>query len=377
MDYVPLSLRVGPVGAAAELFFNDGRQPPNQAVSVPPPIPQSVGPPIFQEESSYDSPGEPEEAPRRSSGSEWTRKKLFRDNLVVDSPVPEDLLQQVPHAAPPERNEFTHVRYSAVNCSAAEFSDKKFMLRQELFLKPRHTEILIHLSLKDEGEIPFARTILGVIQNVEYMVTRAPSPWGKDSWKKIVVCLQSDGHPDRKILSLLRAMGIFFTFDFTHSIPEIETIIDTNPRVVNGHSVQVHLYEVSPASPLPWPTSNPTPQYCTQFKPVLEKHSVSTVRGLTGVQVLFCLPEMNEFRPEPTDGCTWLEAFAKRLEPSMCINIGADTNVGKDAFYAIWKSYESRDNKIKPDRNIGDIPVYNFKGNILNRWSAAIGGRFG
>jgi hypothetical protein len=123
--------------------------------------------------------------------------------------------------------------------------------------------------------------------------------------------------------------------------------------------------------------SNPTLQYCTQFKPVLDKNSVTAVRGKTPVQILFCLTERDAFRPEDSHGCTWLEAFAKRLEPSMCINIGADTNIGKDAFYAIWKSYESRDNKIKPDRNIGDMPVYNFKGNILNRWSAAIGGRFG
>lgn len=247
MDYVPLSLRVGPVGAAAELFFNDGRQPPNQAVSVPPPIPQSVGPPIFQEESSYDSPGEPEEAPRRSSGSEWTRKRLFRDNLVVDSPVPEDLLQQVPHAAPPERDEYTHVRYSAVNCSPAEFSDKNFMLRQELFVKPRHTEILINLSVNDEGEVPFARTLFGVIQNIEYMTSRGTgTPWGQEAYKKIVLCIQSDGHPHQKVLSLLRAMGIFFTWDYKLSLPEISTLIDTNPRVVNGRSVHAHLYEVCP-----------------------------------------------------------------------------------------------------------------------------------
>lgn len=92
---------------------------------------------------------------------------------------------------------------------------------------------------------------------------------------------------------------------------------------------------------------------------------------------MFCLSERNEFRPESTDGYTWLEAFSKRLEASMCIQIEAGTNASKDEFYHIWRSYELGDGKVKPDRKIGDMPVYGFKGNLLNRWGAAIGGRFG
>jgi len=40
----------------------------------------------------------------------------FRRNLVVNKPVPEEILSQVHHAAPPEHDEFTHSRYTVITC---------------------------------------------------------------------------------------------------------------------------------------------------------------------------------------------------------------------------------------------------------------------
>jgi chitin synthase len=42
--------------------------------------------------------------------------QLFKGNLVLDCPIPPRLLNQVPHAQPPERDEFTHMR-SASPCA--------------------------------------------------------------------------------------------------------------------------------------------------------------------------------------------------------------------------------------------------------------------
>ena len=120
--------------------------------------------------------------------------QLFKGNLVLDCPIPPRLLNQVPHAQPPERDEFTHMRYSAATCDPADFAAERFTLRQKLFAKPRHTELFIVVTMYNEEDELFARTMTGVIKNIEYMNSRTNSKtWGKDAWKKIVVCVVSDG----------------------------------------------------------------------------------------------------------------------------------------------------------------------------------------
>jgi hypothetical protein len=65
---------------------------------------------------------------------------LYRGNLVLDCPIPPNLLNKLPHG---ERDEFTHMRYTAATCDPADFYDNNFTLRQKLFSKPRHTEFKI------------------------------------------------------------------------------------------------------------------------------------------------------------------------------------------------------------------------------------------
>lgn len=46
----------------------------------------------------------------------------------------------------------------------------------------------------NEDEILFVCIMIGVFKNVEYMCKWIESKiWGKDVWKKIVVCVVSDG----------------------------------------------------------------------------------------------------------------------------------------------------------------------------------------
>jgi hypothetical protein len=98
--------------------------------------------------------------------------KLFKGNLVLDCPVPTRILYGVPHGTPPIRDEFTHVRYSALTCHPSEFSDSKFVLRPSLFAKPRSTEILIVISISENDlnspakQAAFARTLRSAIQIV-------------------------------------------------------------------------------------------------------------------------------------------------------------------------------------------------------------------
>jgi chitin synthase len=196
--------------------------------------------PMLQQDPGYGRPGpqfeEPPPAPSPAPMiRRWTVKEvqLFNGNLVLDCPVPPRLLNQVPHAQPPERDEFTHMRYSAATCDPSEFNAERFTLRQKLFAKPRPTELFIVITMYNEEDELFARTMIGVIKNIEFMNTRTNSKtWGKDAWKKIVVCVVSDGRAKihKRTRALLAALGVY-----QEGIAKEQ---------VNHKDVTAHIYEV-------------------------------------------------------------------------------------------------------------------------------------
>ncbi|KAK5112716.1 hypothetical protein LTR62_003814 [Meristemomyces frigidus] len=236
--------------------------------------------------------------------------QLFNGNLVLDCPVPPRLLNQVPHAQPPERDEFTHMRYSAVTCDPSEFADKRFTLRQRLFAKPRHTELFIVITMYNEEDELLARTMIGVIKNIEYMNSRNSSnTWGKEAWKKIVVCIVSDGrakiHPRTR--ALLAGMGIY-----QDGIAK---------QQVNGEDVTAHVYE-----------------YTTQMMLEIKKGVVQVKKGNTPVQILFCLKEKNQ---KKINSHRWFfQAFGEVLQPNICVLIDAGTRPGRSSVYDLWKAFD-------------------------------------
>lgn len=173
--------------------------------------------------------------------------QLVNGNLVLDCPVPPRLLNQIDHVQPPERDEYTHMRYSAVTCDPSEFFDERYTLRQRIFRKARQTELFIVITMYNEEDELFARTMMGVIKNIEHMNSRTSSKtWGKDAWKKIVVCVVSDGRAkiNPRTRAVLAAMGVY-----QDGIAK---------QQVNGKDVTAHIYEVSRVlcmSPPPLPTN--------------------------------------------------------------------------------------------------------------------------
>ena len=138
--------------------------------------------------------------------------QLFNGNLILDCPIPPRFLEQVPHAQPPERDEFTHSRYSAVTGDPADFRQERYVLRPLLFTRPRITELLIGVTVYNENEVELGRTLEAVMRNVEYLCSRQDSAtWGRAAWKKVVVCIISDGrnHIHPRSLALLAALGVY------------------------------------------------------------------------------------------------------------------------------------------------------------------------
>lgn len=159
--------------------------------------------------------------------------QLFEGNLVLDCPVPPRLLDQMQHAQPLER-ESTHMRYSAVTCDPSDFYNERFTLRQRLFAKPRHTELFIVITMYNEEDELFARTMSGVVKNIEHMNSRTKSStWGQEAWRKIVVCIVSDGRAkiNPRTRAVLAGMGVY-----QDGIAK---------QQVNGKNVTAHVYEVS------------------------------------------------------------------------------------------------------------------------------------
>jgi chitin synthase len=236
--------------------------------------------------------------------------QLFKGNLVLDCPIPPRLLNQVPHAQPPERDEFTHMRYSAATCDPKHFDEERFTLRQKLFAKPRHTELFIVITMYNEEDELFARTMSGVIKNIEHMNNRPNSKtWGKDAWKKIVVCVVSDGRAkiNPRTRAVLAGLGVY-----QDGIAK---------QQVNGKDVTAHIYE-----------------YTTQMALDIKKGVVSVRKGNTPVQMLFCLKEKNQ---KKINSHRWFfQAFGKVLDPNICVLIDAGTKPGKDSIYQLWKAFD-------------------------------------
>ena len=281
--------------------------------------------PILQPDNAYgpdphtqpdysDEPHFQEPTPSPAPVRRWKTVKevqLFNGNLVLDCPIPPRLLSQVTHAQAPERDEFTHMRYSAATCDPKDFYNERFTLRQRLFAKPRHTELFIVVTMYNEDDFLFARTMIGVFKNIEYMCSRTSSKtWGKEAWKKIVVCVVSDGRAkiNPRTKAVLAGLGVY-----QDGIAK---------QQVNGKDVTAHIYE-----------------YTTQVGLELKgKQVVLKPRMSTPIQMLFCLKEKNQ---KKINSHRWFfQAFGRVLDPNICVLIDAGTKPGKDSIYQLWKAFD-------------------------------------
>ena len=104
------------------------------------------------------------------------------------------------------------MRYTAATCDPVDFKEEGYTLRQTLYNPPRRTELCILVTICDENEEDFCRTLCGVMKNIAHLCTRERSKtWGREAWKSVVVCIVSDGrkriHP--KVLAVLATMGVY------------------------------------------------------------------------------------------------------------------------------------------------------------------------
>ncbi|BGP49869.1 Chitin synthase 4 [Rhodotorula kratochvilovae] len=258
----------------------------------------------------------PQRQPRRYKTVK--RVQLTQGNLVLDCQVPPKLLERCPRK---DSREFTHMRYTAATCDPDDFLNEKYALRQILYETPRRTELFVVLTMYNEDETLFCRTMHGVMKNIQHLCSRKKSrTWGENGWQKVVVCIVSDGRAkiNARTLSVLAAMGVYQD--------------GVAKNVVAGKPVTAHIYE-----------------YTTQLSIDPNMKVKSAERGLVPVQIVFCLKEKNA---KKINSHRWFfNAFGPILSPNICVLIDVGTQPRDTSLYKLWKSFDEESGQL--NSNVG------------------------
>ncbi|KAG8862908.1 Chitin synthase, class 2 [Tulasnella sp. 330] len=226
--------------------------------------------------------------------------ELQQGNLILDVPVPSHIVVNGATS-----DEMTKMRYTACTCDPDEFMQKKYSLRQYLY--GRQTELFIVMTMYNEDEVLFCKTMNAVIKNIAFLCSRTKSKtWGPDGWKKVVVCVVSDGRNkiNGRTLKVLSLMGCY-----QEGIPK-----DT----VGGKDVTAHLFEF------------------TSQVMVTDTGEVSS--SACPIQILFCLKEQNK---KKLNSHRWFfNAFGPLIKPNVCVLLDVGTKPTGISIYELWKCFD-------------------------------------
>jgi chitin synthase len=268
----------------------------------------------YDEKTEHYGPAPDSAQPRRGGrgarDAVMTKKevRLINGELILECKIPTILYSFLPRR---DDIEFTHMRYTAVTCDPDDFVDRGYKLRQNIGTTARETELFICITMYNENEIDFTRTMHGVMRNISHFCSRTRSrTWGKDGWQKIVVCIIADGrqkvHP--RTLDAIAAMGCF------------QKGIAKNH--VNQREVSAHVYE-----------------YTTQVSLDSDLKFKGAEKGIVPVQMIFCLKEQNA---KKLNSHRWFfNAFGQALNPNVCILLDVGTKPGPKALYHLWKAFDN------------------------------------
>ncbi|CAK5280720.1 unnamed protein product [Mycena citricolor] len=173
--------------------------------------------------------------------------ELVQGNLVLDMPVPTHIVS----SSRANEDEFSKMRYTAATCDPDDFARSKYSLRP--FLYGRQTELFIVMTMYNEDEILFTKTMNAVIKNIAHLCSRDRSKmWGPEGWKKVVV--------NKRTLQVLSLMGVY----------QDGIAKDT----VGGKDVTAHIFEYTST--------------------VIATAAGEVSQGTCPVQIIFCLKEQNK-----------------------------------------------------------------------------------
>lgn len=258
-------------------------------------------------DEAYEAPLKSQ--PRRHKSMTRKEVKLVRGNLILDCPVPTKLYSFLPRR---DNDEFVYMRYTACTSEPDDFEGAGFTLRPAIY--GREVQLCVCITMYNEDEILFTRTLHSVIKNIAKICQRSKSRvWGKEGWKKIVVTIVSDGREkvNPRVLDVLSAMGVY-----QDGIAK---------SFVNGNPVKAHIFE-----------------YTTQVSLGSDLKFQGAEKGIVPVQILFCLKEKNQ---KKINSHRWLfNGFCPLLKPNVCILLDVGTKPGANTIYKLWKTFDADSN---------------------------------
>lgn len=271
------------------------------------------GSPFSESVPAIAMPPEEEEVREKPSQAIF---KGVRGHLVLDCPLATELLSKFPGYDADAKNyglmrEFSHMRYTAVTCGPSNFWRDGYILRPIHYPVKRETELMVVITMYNEDDILLARTLKGVFKNIKHFESRTNSPtWGKDSWKKIVVCVVSDGRSkiNERAQALLAALGVYQ-----------EGLAKSR---IDDKKVKAHIYEYS--------TKVGISEVTDTVKLKTEK--------VVPVQMMFCLKEDNTKKINSHRWC--FEAFSQILNPNVVVLLDCGTQPSGRSLYRLWKEFD-------------------------------------
>lgn len=260
-------------------------------------------------ETLSDAMVPPSEQPRRNKSMSRKQVKLVRGNLVLDCPVPTKLYSFLPRR---DSDEYVYMRYSACTADPDVFAESGFTIRPAIY--KRETEICVCITMYNEDEVLFTRTLHAVFKNIAYLCQRSKSKvWGPNGWKKVVVTIISDGRSkiSPRVLDCLAAMGVFQD--------------GVAKNYVNGEEVQSHIFE-----------------YTAQVSLTPDLKFQGAEKNIVPVQMIFCLKERNA---KKINSHRWLfNALCPQLNPNVVVLLDVGTCPSNATLYHLWKAFDEDSN---------------------------------
>ncbi|KAM0788848.1 hypothetical protein ACM66B_002933 [Microbotryomycetes sp. NB124-2] len=286
-----------PAGISSPLSPFAPRPAPTMYHQSPPP------PSPYQQTMFY------KERERLLARREQKRVQLTDGHLVLDLDVPKSLKQHISYRGDDLREESGKLRYTAVTDDPDDFTRQGYRLRP--VRQGRQTELFICLTMYNEDEHLFTRTMTAVIKNVQHLQNRQRSKtWGEHSWKKVVVCIVSDGRAKINPRTL-RVLGLYGAYQ--DGIAK-----DT----IDGKDVKAHVFE-----------------YTSQ---VVVGDDGQVLGGVAPIQILFCLKEQNQ---KKLNSHRWaFNAFCQQLRPNVCVLLDVGTKPSGTSIYRLWKEFDRHSN---------------------------------
>ncbi|KAI9208366.1 glycosyltransferase family 2 protein [Polychytrium aggregatum] len=244
---------------------------------------------------------------RATPRKQQTCKLPSSGNFVIRTPVAQEILDGAEY---PSGEEFVTTQYTACTCDPDEYTAKGYNLRIKKLA--RDIEIFVVVTMYNEDEFLFNRTMFALAQNIKYLCQKEKYGWSRDSWKKVAVCIVADGRTkvNDGVLKVLETMGVY-----QDSLAQSK---------VDDKEVQAHIYE-----------------YTAQRVLDEKLRFWGAAEGIPPIQTIFCMKEKNA---KKINSHRWFfNAFASTLNPEVCVLLDVGTKPDAGSLYNLWKAFFRND----------------------------------